>query len=64
MPKMDGEQCLAALRAIDPQVPVVIATGYSVDDATRQRLEPEIAGFLTKPFDIPQILHGVEAALS
>ncbi len=63
MPEMDGEECLERLREIDAQVVVVIATGYVIDEATRERLEPRVKGFLTKPFDIQSVAGTVSKAV-
>ena len=59
MPRMDGEQAFAAMRAIRDSVPVIMMSGYS------ERLTPERfrsnppAGFLPKPFD----RHALQVAL-
>jgi len=62
MPKLEGERCLEEMLAIDPEVVVVIATGFFLDDAARERLEPKIRGFLTKPFEVWDVLHAVHEA--
>lgn len=52
MPGMDGFDCLEALRAISPGIPVVLTTGYS-----RHKFEDRIAGqenlaFMQKPYRV------------
>jgi CheY-like chemotaxis protein len=47
MPRRDGFATLEAIRAIDPDVPAVIISGYSV----AQEADDAGARFLAKPFD-------------
>ena len=64
MPQMNGEQTLRALQAIDPQVAVLVMTGYAEDDV-RERFRPdELAGFLAKPFSRQELLSAVALALA
>ncbi len=51
MPNMDGEQCFRALREIRPDLPVVVASGYSEQDVVQAFGEGNLAGFIHKPFD-------------
>jgi CheY-like chemotaxis protein len=51
MPGLDGEQTLHAIRAIDPDLPVIVCSGYG-DEEVRSRFRNQAAvGFLQKPFD-------------
>ena len=50
MPAMGGEQTFAALKEICPHTPVVLSSGYSLDDKTRRLLDQGAFGFLQKPF--------------
>ncbi|MHB8763265.1 MAG: PAS domain-containing hybrid sensor histidine kinase/response regulator [Deferrisomatales bacterium] len=49
MPRMDGVACLEALRAVRPDVAVLLVTGFSADDAARRLAGRGIAGVLPKP---------------
>jgi len=51
MPVMDGEACFKALRAIQDDLPVVVASGYAERDVIQAFGEGALAGFLQKPFD-------------
>ncbi len=55
MPDMDGEQTFKALRAIDPQVNVVLSSGYDEASTTRRGFASETSGFSGKT------LHGQAA---
>ncbi|MBI4627908.1 MAG: response regulator [Candidatus Rokubacteria bacterium] len=59
MPDMTGWEVLAAVRALDPEIPVIIVTGAPVCTDDRHIALPPVA-FVTKPVDM-EIL---EAALS
>ncbi len=54
MPGMDGVQTLAALRQIDPSVPVILASGY-VGKALEQLDRFHPIDFLRKPFELAEL---------
>ena len=63
MPGLDGEQTLHALRRINPDLPVVICSGYS-EMEVRSRLRDEaVNGFLQKPFDFRSLTSKVSELL-
>jgi len=63
MPGMNGFQTLQAIRAIDPDVPVLITTGYA-DRAASQSLVTEGAdGFVNKPYQIETLAAHLEKTL-
>jgi CheY-like chemotaxis protein len=50
MPHMNGEEAFVRLREIDPDVRVVMASGYSEHEATSHITSKSLAGFIQKPF--------------
>jgi PAS domain S-box-containing protein len=63
MPDMNGEQTLRALQALEPEVQVLVMTGYA-EDELHERFQPdELAGFLVKPFARDELFGAVDAAL-
>ena len=60
MPRMDGLSTFRALRAIRPDVPVILSSGYSEQDATRRFDGEGLTGFIQKPFR----LHEFKAILA
>ncbi len=52
MPEMDGEQTFSAVRAIDPQMPVLLSSGYSIDGQASDILKKGCNGFIQKPYNI------------
>jgi PAS domain S-box-containing protein len=63
MPKMGGAQCLEKLLRINPQVRVLVTSGYLTDDPAHKHLVDAAAGFVSKPFQIKEILRLVREAL-
>lgn len=55
MPIMDGPECFRRLRAINPQLPVVISTGYSDETQTDPLLLSGAVGLLPKPYDLTKM---------
>jgi len=52
MPRMAGEECFMRLRAIDPDVRIILSTGYSGHTRIAELLEKGAAGFLPKPYSL------------
>jgi putative two-component system response regulator len=50
MPGMDGHEFIAAIRARDPQIPVVVASGHASLDNAIRALRDGASGMLIKPF--------------
>jgi len=64
MPKMDGWQCCRALREIDPDVHLIVSTGYGAGGAAEQALAEGVAGFLQKPYRLARLAEVVANAMS
>lgn len=63
MPRMNGLEAFRELANIDPEVPVVLMSGY-VDPQVVGRLPAEgLAGFLTKPFRFSTLVEQIEQAI-
>jgi len=50
MPRMGGEACYHALRELDPDIKVILSSGYSAEDATACFQGQGLAGFIQKPY--------------
>jgi DNA-binding NtrC family response regulator len=64
MPFMDGAETFRQLRAIDPEVRILIASGYIMDDKRGELTVLGVAGFLPKPFDFEEFKAEVQRALA
>jgi PAS domain S-box-containing protein len=63
MPGMGGKLCLVELLKINLKAKVTIASGYSPDGPTREILKNEAKGFISKPYDLRQMLKVVREVL-
>ena len=52
MPNMDGEQCFRELRQINPDVKVIMSSGYSEQEVTQKFVGKGLAGFIQKPYKL------------
>jgi len=52
MPNLNGEETFGELRLIDPQVRVVLSSGFSEQEVTRKFLGKGLAGFVQKPYTL------------
>ncbi len=58
MPKMDGEETFRELRKMNPDVCVVLSSGYNEQEATERFKGKGLAGFVQKPY-LPDALEKV-----
>ena len=63
MPEMDGKACLEDLLKINPDVKVLLASGYSAEGLAGHVIASGVKGFISKPYDIRQLLRMVRAVL-
>ena len=63
MPEMGGTECLKELLKIDPQLKVLVASGYSADASVKETIQMGAKGFVTKPFRVNEILRDVRRVL-
>ncbi len=55
MPRMDGEEALRAMRAIRPDVPVLISSGYTEQEILGRFEDEHISGFVSKPYSLKNL---------
>jgi DNA-binding NtrC family response regulator len=63
MPGMDGIELQGRLREIDPDMPLIIMTGYASVETAVQALKNGAYDYITKPFDPDELVHLVTKAL-
>jgi DNA-binding response OmpR family regulator len=63
MPRMSGREVFHAIKAINPAVRVLLASGYSVDGEARHILDEGVRGFIQKPFRIDELSVRIEELL-
>ena len=52
MPVMTGDEAYKRLKEIDPQVKVLVATGFTNDQRVRKTMDAGASGFMKKPYSI------------
>jgi len=55
MPRMDGAKAFAELRRLDPDVRVVLASGYAEDDVTSRIEGKTPSGIIRKPYTLAKL---------
>jgi DNA-binding NtrC family response regulator len=63
MPTMDGTETFQAMRQIQPNIPVILCSGYSETSAGVHFSEAGYAGFLQKPYRYKQMNQAVQRVL-
>lgn len=64
MPAMGGEEALARMKAADPDVPIILSSGFNEAQALRRFEGKGLSGFLQKPYRAPVLLETVLRVIS
>ena len=64
MPHLDGEETYRELRGVDPQVRVLLMSGYNEQEAVARFVGKGLAGFIQKPFSIEDLKTSLRSILS
>lgn len=63
MPGLDGLSLIREAKRLKSELPVIIITGYSTESSAIEAVNLGVAGYLTKPFRVPQVLAAAARAL-
>ncbi len=63
MPRMDGQETFDNIRAIDPEMKVLLSSGYSKEEQIEQMMEKGCNGFILKPFDVETLSEKINQVL-
>jgi excisionase family DNA binding protein len=63
MPGMDGLTVIREAKRYKADLPVIIITGFSTENSAIEAVNLGVAGYLTKPFRVPQVLAAAAKAL-
>jgi len=63
MPGMDGLTLIREAKRLKADIPVIIITGFSTESSAIEAVNLGVAGYLTKPFRVPQVLAAAARAL-
>jgi len=63
MPEMNGKDTFKELKKINPEVKVLLVSGYSLNKQIEELMQRGCDGFIQKPFDIVQLSHKLREVL-
>jgi len=63
MPVMGGHEAFEKMREIQPDLPIVVISGYGVDSRVTHLMDQGAVAFMAKPFNVQELLAMVELAL-
>jgi len=63
MPGLDGLSFIREAKRYRADLPVIVITGYSTESSAIEAANMGVAGYLTKPFRVPQVLAAAARAL-
>jgi excisionase family DNA binding protein len=63
MPGMDGLTLIREAKRLKTDLPIIIITGFSTESSAIEAVNLGVAGYLTKPFRVPQVLAAAARAL-
>jgi two-component system cell cycle sensor histidine kinase/response regulator CckA len=63
MPGMGGQKCLDELLRINPEVKVIICSGYDISGKLKKSLESDISGLIGKPYSLKDMIKKVRKVL-
>jgi YesN/AraC family two-component response regulator len=64
MPGFDGLELVKGVRYLNPDVPIILMTGYGSQALERQALRLGVDQFIDKPFEPEEMLSAVRTCLS
>ncbi len=64
LPGMTGSETLEHIRELEPQLEVIVSSGYSEEEALRPFGEAPVSGFIQKPYLAQDLARAVKAALA
>jgi PAS domain S-box-containing protein len=64
MPGMNGKETFHRLRAMDPHIPIILASGYSLGGDVDALLAEGCNGFIQKPFNVAKLAEKISQVLA
>jgi PAS domain S-box-containing protein len=63
MPGIGGKRCMEEILRVNPEAKIVVASGYSAHGPTKEAMDAGAAGFISKPYDVNQMLMAVRTGI-
>ncbi len=64
MPKMNGKETFLKLKEINPEVRVLLSSGFTIDETAREILGAGAGGFIQKPYNISKFSKALSELLA
>ena len=64
MPKMDGKETFIKLKLLDPQIKVLLSTGYGKNELAQEILDLGANDLLLKPYKIDKLRNSLKKLLN
>jgi len=64
MPKVSGGQTFDRLKQINPEIKVILCSGYSIDGQATEILNRGCKAFIQKPFGLQMLSQNIKAVLN
>jgi len=62
MPQMGGVQVLSEIRKVDPDIEVIIMTGYASVDTAKEIMKLGAYDYMLKPYQIDELIEKIDLA--
>lgn len=63
MPHMDGSDCFRELKRINPDIKVIMSSGYNEQEITQRFVGKGLAGFLQKPYQMQGLINMIRKVM-
>ena len=63
MPEMNGLETFMKLKKINPDIKVLLSTGYSIDEKAQEMLKQGCRGYILKPYSVIDFSHKLREVL-
>jgi CheY-like chemotaxis protein len=63
MPVMNGRDAFIAMRAMNPDIKAILATGFSLDSSSQEELDEGAHSHIQKPYHVNDLVPQIEQAL-
>ena len=64
MPGMDGGETFDCIREIQPEIPVMLSSGYAINGQAEEIMRRGCNGFIQKPFKYKTLMNKLQKILS
>ena len=64
LPGINGVETFIQIKVIDPEIKVVMMTGFSVEDLIEKALKEGAIAYLHKPFDVQKVIELIQKVIS